>query len=116
MLKYVTLVPEQMKELESDLMMESVLKVFEKIPGLKAMFELKTKMFESIRSQRRSFISLLKLLDKVAKVKECLDDTFEISWAVVVPDNDAEAKHSGWGEEDVPAVFKPLLVPPRVNL
>ena len=61
-------------------------------------------------------IRLLKLVDKVFKVKESVDDTLEIGGAVVVSDNDADIKHSSWGEEDVPAWFKPLLVPPWVNL
>ena len=59
---------------------------------------------------------MIPLLNNVAKVKESLDDTLEISGAVVVPDDDTEASHLGWGEEDVNAVFKPLLVLPRVNL
>ena len=40
----------------------------------------------------------------------------DISGAVVVPDGDPEAGYPGWGEEDVPAVFKPLLAPPQVKV
>ena len=56
--KHLTLVPEQRKELESDLVQESFLKDFEKTPGYKASFELKTKMFASMRSQITSLVPL----------------------------------------------------------
>ena len=52
MSKNLTLVPEQRKELESDLVQESFLKDYERVPGYKASFKFKTKMFASMRSQR----------------------------------------------------------------
>ena len=45
-----------------------------------------------------------------------MDETLEISGAVVIPDDNPEAGFTGWGEEDVPSVFKPLLVPPQVAI
>ena len=40
----------------------------------------------------------------------------DISGAVVVPEGNPEVGHTGWGEEDVPAIFRPLLHSPRVPL
>ena len=40
----------------------------------------------------------------------------EISGAVVIPDDNLEAGFMSWAEEDVPSVFKPLLVPPQVSI
>ena len=48
-----------------------------------------------MRSQRRSLVPLFKLVDKVARVKESMDYTLQISGAVVIPDNDADVSHSG---------------------
>ena len=48
-----------------------------------------------MRSQRRSLVPLVKLIDKVSRVKESVDDTLEISGAVVVPEDDTDASHSG---------------------
>ena len=45
-----------------------------------------------------------------------MDETLDISGAVVIPDDNPEAGFTGWGEEDVPAVFKPLVVPPQVTI
>ena len=45
MLIYLTLVPEQMKELEIDLVVENFLKDYERSSGFKANFEFKTRMF-----------------------------------------------------------------------
>ena len=104
--KHLTLVLEQRKELESYLVQESFLKDFEKTPGYKASFEFKTKMFTSMRSQRISLVPLFKLTDFVAKVKQQVDETLD----------NPEASFTGWGEEDVPTVFKPLVVPPQVTI
>ena len=40
----------------------------------------------------------------------------DIIGTVVVPDDNPEAGFTGWGEEDVPTVFKPLVVPPQVTI
>ena len=40
----------------------------------------------------------------------------DICGAVVVREGNPEAGYTGWGEEDVPSVFKPLLVPPQVSI
>ena len=65
MTKFFTLVPDQKKELESDLVLEGFLKDYEKIPGYKASLEFMNKMFASMRSQRTSFVPLFKLGDTV---------------------------------------------------
>ena len=66
MVKHLNLVPEQRKELESDLVQENFLKDYEKNPGYKACFEFKTRMFTSMRSQKTSLVPLFKLTDFVA--------------------------------------------------
>ena len=114
--KHITLVPEQRKELESDLTLESFLKDFEKSPSYKASFEFKTKMFASMKSQRTSLVPLFRLTDSVAQVKQHVDETLDISWAVVIPESNPEAGYTGSGEKDVPTIFKPLLAPPQVPL
>ena len=68
--KHLTLIPEQRKELESDLTGEPFLKDYEKNPSFKASFEFKTKMFASMKSQRMSLVPLFRLVDKVAQVKQ----------------------------------------------
>ena len=45
-----------------------------------------------------------------------MDDTLDISGAVVIVEGNPEAGYTGWGEEDVPVIFKPLLAPPQVPL
>ena len=79
-----------------------------KVPGYKASFEFKNKMFASMRSQRTSLVPLFKLRDAVTRVKMQVDDTLDSSGAVVIPDDDPEAGYSSWGEEAVSAAFKPL--------
>ena len=69
MAKNLTLVSEQKKELESDLVQESFLKDYEKVPGYKASFEFKNKMFASMRAQRTSLVPLFKLGDEITWVK-----------------------------------------------
>ena len=114
--KHLTLVPKQRRELESDLFQENFLKDFEKNPRYKASFDFKTKMFALMMSQRTSLVPLFKLTDFLARVKQHVDETLKISGTVVVPDDNPEAGFIGWGEEDVPLVFKPLLVPPQVSI
>ena len=116
MIKNLTLIPEQKRELESDLVQESFFKDFEKVPGYKASFEFKNKMFASMRSQRTCLVPLFKLGDLVTKIKMKVDGTFGGREAVVFLDSDLEAGYSGWGEEAVPAVFKPLQIPPQVAI
>ena len=45
MVKHLTLVPEQRRELENDIVQENFLKDYEKNPSYKASFEFKTKNF-----------------------------------------------------------------------
>ena len=104
MTKNLTLMPEQKRELESDLIQESFLKDFEKVPGYKASFVFKNKMFASMRSQRTSLVPLFKLGDAVTRVKMQVDDTLDRCGAVVIPDNDPEAGYSSCGEEAVSGV------------
>ena len=89
--KNLALIPEQRKELESDLVRKSFLKDYEKNPGYKASFGFKTKMFASMRSERTSLVPLFKLRDLVTKVKLQVDDTLDISGAAVILDGDPEA-------------------------
>ena len=93
--KHLTLVLEQRKELESDLVQENFLKDFEKNSGYKASFEFETKMFTSMRSQRTSLVPLFKFTDFVAKVKHQVDETLDISGAVVIPNENPKAGFTG---------------------
>ena len=69
-------------------------------------------MLDSIKSQRTSLILLFRLTDQITLVIQQVDETLDISGAVVVPEGNPEAGHAGWGEEDVPAIFRPLLSSP----
>ena len=73
--------------MESYLVQESFLKHFEKVPGYKASFEFKNKMFASMRSQRTSLVPLYKLGDAVTRVKMQVDGTLDSSGAIVIPDD-----------------------------
>ena len=103
--KHFTLVPDQRKGLESDRVLESFPKDFEKTPGYETSFEFKTKLFALMRSQRTSLVPLFKLTNFVARVKQCVDETLEISGADVVQDDNPEAGFTDRGEEDVPSVL-----------
>ena len=56
MTKNLTLVPDQKRELESDQVQKNFLKDLEKVPGYKASFEFKNKVFTSMRSLRTSLV------------------------------------------------------------
>ena len=45
-----------------------------------------------------------------------VDDTLDSCGAVVVKEDSPEAGFSGWGQEAVSAVFKPLQSPPQVDI
>ena len=85
MKKYLTLIPEQRQQLESDLYMELFRRENERNPSFKQAFDFKTKMFGSLKSQRTSLVPLLKLLDRLVEVKQQVDDTLDMSKAVVAP-------------------------------
>ena len=69
-----------------------------------------------MRSQRFSLAPLFKLGDAVTRVKMQVFDTLDSSGTVVIPDDSPEAGYPGWGQEVVPAVFKPLQSPPKANI
>ena len=69
-----------------------------------------------MKSQRTSLVPLFRLTDQVPQVKQQVDETLDICGAVVIPEGNPEAGHTGWGDEDVPAIFKPLLHSPQVPL
>ena len=74
-------------------------------------------MFGSLKSQRTSLVLLFKLLEKVVQVKQTVDDTLDMSEAVVAPEGHLEVgPNPGWGEDDVPAIFRPLLSSPDLPL
>ena len=74
-------------------------------------------MFGSLRAQRSALVPLFKLLDKIVEVKQKVDDTLDMSKAVVAPVGHPDAApNPGWGEDDVPAIFRPLLISPEVTL
>ena len=74
-------------------------------------------MIGSLKGQRTSLVPLFMLLDRLVEVKQQVDDTLDMSKAVVAlvghPD---VAPNPGWGEDNVPAMFMPLLIHPEVML
>ena len=113
--KYPTLIPEHRQQLESDLYMEPFLKEHERNPSFKQAFDFKTKMFGSLKSHRTSLVPLFKLLDRLVEVKQQVDDTLDMSKAVVAPVGLPDVgPNPGEGEDNVPAMFRPLLSSPKV--
>ena len=50
-------------------------------------------------------------------MKQKVDDTLDMSKAVVAPVGHLDVAHNpGWCEENVPAMFRPLLFSPEVTL
>ena len=85
--------------MESDLVQEIFLKDYEKVPGYKASFEFKNKMFASMRSQRTSLVLCLNLGDMVTRVKMQVDEILDSSGAVVVSDNNPHVGFAGWNRK-----------------
>ena len=74
-------------------------------------------MFGSLKSQRTSLFPLFGLLDRVAQVKQSVDDTLDMSGAVVTPEGHPDVgPDPGWGEDYVQAIFRPLLSSPDAPL
>ena len=73
-------------------------------------------MFASMRAQRTSLVPLFKLGDVITKVKQEVDDTLDGCGAVVVPRQHLSEGFTGWGQETVPALFKPLQCSPQINI
>ena len=74
-------------------------------------------MFGSLKAQRTALVPLFKLLDRLVEVKQKVDDTLDMSKAVVAPVSHRDVSpNPGWGEENVPAMFRPLLSSPEVTL
>ena len=70
-----------------------------------------------MKSQRTSLVPFFRLTDHITQVKQQVDETLDISGAVVVPEGHPEVGvNPGWGEDDVPAIFRPLLSSPKVSL
>ena len=85
MKKYLILVQDQRMNLESDLYLEPFLKEHEKNPSYKQAYDFKTKMFGSLKAQRTTLVPLFKLLDRLVEVKQKVDDTLDMSKAVIAP-------------------------------
>ena len=83
--KFLTLVPDQKKALESDLVMETFLRDYEKTPGYCSAFEFKNKMFVSMRSQRTALVPLFKIVDEITRIKRDVEDTMGSCGAVIAP-------------------------------
>ena len=67
MIKYLTLVPDQKMNLESDLYLEPFLMGHEKNPSYKLVYDFKTKMFGSLKAQRTSLVPLFMRLDRLGR-------------------------------------------------
>ena len=56
-------------------------------------------MFGSLKSQRTSLVLLFKLIDRLVEVKQQVDDTLDMSKAVIAPVGHPDvAPNPGWGE------------------
>merc|ERR1712114_144389 len=115
MAKYLQLLPKQKKEFEADLQKEDFFKEYEKQPGYQAAFDYMRKMQASARSHRTGMIPLFHLADTLMKTTEEMRDALDRCGAVVIPDDEPEAMYTGWGQESVPALLKPLLSGPKVD-
>ena len=69
-------------------------------------------MFGSLKAQRTALVPLFKLLDRIVEVKQKVDDTLDMSKAVVA----LVGPNPGWGEKNVPAMFTSWLSSPKVTL
>ena len=50
-------------------------------------------------------------------MKQKVDDTLDMTKAVIAPVGHLDVAHNpGWGEENVPAMFRPLLFSPKNTL
>ena len=96
MAKHLCLVPDQKKELEKDLVQESILKDFKKVPSYKASYEYKNKIFASLRAQRTALILLFKTGDEIAKAYTEVGAILDRCGAVVTP----ESGSRGMGRSD----------------
>ena len=96
-------------ELEINLNKEAFLKDYEKNPSYKQAFDFKTKIFASMKSQRTSLVLLVRLTYQIVLIKQQVDETLDISGAVVIREGNPEAGYTSRGEEDVPAIFRPWL-------
>ena len=96
--------------------MESFLKDYEKTPGYRSAFEFKNKMFASMRSQRTALVPLFKLGDDITRIKRDVEDTMGSCGAVIAPRDNPDAGHLGWGEETITAVYRPLQLPPQIDI
>ena len=74
-------------------------------------------MFGFLEASRTSLILLFKLRDRLVEVKQLVDDILDRSKAVIAPVGHPDVgPNPGWGEDNVPAMFKPLLISPEVTL
>ena len=74
-------------------------------------------MVGSLKAQRNALVLLFKLLDRLVEVKQKVDDTLDMSEAVVAPVSHSDVgPNPGWEEENVLAMFRSLLSSPEVML
>ena len=74
-------------------------------------------MFCSFKAQRTSLVPWYKLLDRLVEVKQQVYNTLDMSKAVIAPVGHSEiGSNPGWGEENIPAMFRPLLSSSKVTL
>ena len=100
----------------SYIIQDSFLKDHEKNLAYKQAFDFKNRMFQSLKSQKTSRVSLLKLTDEVTAIKQKVDEALDMSGAVVASKEHPITRTLGLGEEDIPVIFKPLLSSSRVTL
>ena len=88
--EHLTLIPNQKMNLESDLYF---LKEHEINLSYKQAYDFKTKMFGSLKA----LVPIFKPLDRIVEVKQKVDDTLDMSKAVVAPVGHPDvAPNPGW--------------------
>ena len=93
MVKNLTLIPQQRKELESNLGQESFLKDHEMNLAYKQAFDFINRSFESLKHQRTSLVSILKLTDEVTAIKKKIDKALDMIGAVAASQEHPESLH-----------------------
>ena len=91
MAKYLTLIPHQRKELQSDLSQESDLIDHENNPAYKQAFDFKNRMFQSLKTQNTSLVFILKLTDLVTDIKHKVDEALDMNGALVTSQDHPKA-------------------------
>ena len=116
MVKHLTLVTNQKKELEQDLHQANILNEYKHVPSYKTQYELKSKTKAFLRLKKTSLVPLFKLADEVTRVRMEVEETMDACEAAVIGKDHVNAYFLGWGQESVPAMLRLLQFAPKFML